>query len=300
MEISERTVRGYLAEMRRDGFTAAAGRRGHRITAAGMAELEAATVLDRVGFLSAKIDQMTYQMSFDLASRSGTVVVNTSIVSRDQLAPCTDMICQVFAKGYAMGTLMTLLEPGERVGELTIPQDRVGFCTICSVTLNGVLLKHGIPTRSRFGGLLELASGKPTRFVELITYDGTSIDPLEIFIRSGMTDYTGAITTGCGRIGASFREVPAESREIVIQLAGKLDRIGLGAFLEIGRPGLPVFDIPVGEGHAGAVVVGGLNPISIMEEIGCRVESRALSGLLEYDRFFHYAEFEERLAELPS
>jgi repressor of nif and glnA expression len=55
----------------------------------------------------------------------------------------------------------------------------------------------------------------------------------------------------------------------------------------------------VGEGHAGAVVIGGLNPISVLEELGHRVESRALSGLLEYNRFFHYSGFKERLAQLP-
>ena len=38
-----------------------------------------------------------------------------------------------------------------------------------------------------------------------VNYDGTSIDPLEVFIRSGMTDNIGVVKTGNGRIGASFR-----------------------------------------------------------------------------------------------
>ena len=81
-----------------------------------------------------------------------------------------------------------------------------------------------IPTASRFGGLLELRNGQSTRFVEIIHYDGTSIDPLEVFIRSGMTNYTGAIRDGNGRIGASFRELPADSRKRVQGLAEKLER----------------------------------------------------------------------------
>ncbi len=298
MEISERTVRLYLAELRREGFVTSVGRRGHRLTAAGLAELEAATVLERVGFLSAKIDQMTYRMEFDLATRAGSVVANLSVAPWEQLARCAEQICRVFEKGYAMGHLLTLLGPGERLGGISVPEGRVGFCTVCSVTLNGVLLKHGVPTRSRFAGLLQLVGGEPSRFAELITYEGTSIVPLEVFIRSGMTDYVGAITSGNGRVGASFREVPAESRDLVLQLADKLARIGLGAVLEVGRSGRPLFGIPVGEGHAGAVVIGGLNPISILEENGFRVESRALCGLLEYNRFFHYSEFPARLAEL--
>jgi len=296
MEASERTVRGYLAQLRDQGLVEARGRQGYVLTEAGAAELNAATVLERVGFLSAKIDEMTYRMDFDLAARAGTVVVNTSLVDPRHLAEGARQIGQVFAKGYAMGHLLALLGPGERVGPVPVPAGMVGFCTVCSITLNGVLLKHGIPTRSRFGGLLELVGGRATRFVELITYEGTTIDPLEVFIRSGMTNYLGAVTDGNGRIGASFREVPAESRRRVATLAGQLDRIGLGAFLEIGRSGQPLFGIPVGEGHTGAVIIGGLNPISVLEEMGHRVESRAMAGLLEYGRLFPYTEFDERLA----
>jgi len=298
VDVSERTIRDYVSKLREDGLTEAIGRKGHKLTKDGHKELDASTALDRVGFLSAKIDKMTYQMSFDITNRRGTVVVNTSLLYPEQLASCADEICKVFEKGYAMGHLMTLLEPGESIGPYTIPEGMVGFCTVCSITLNGVLLKYGIPTRSRFGGLLELKGGKATRFLEIITYEGTSIDPLEVFIRSGMTNYLGAIRDGNGCIGASFREIPAESRETVVLLAEKLDRIGLGAFMEIGRPRLPIYGIPVGEGHAGAVVVGGLNPISIVEEIGNRVVSRAMSGLLEYNRLFHYSEFKDRLRGL--
>jgi len=296
MEASERTARAYLAQLRDQGLVERRGRRGYALTEAGTEELNAATVLERVGFLSAKIDEMTYRMDFDLAACAGTVVVNTSVVDPGHLAESAERIGQVFAKGYAMGHLLALLGPGERIGSLAIPPGSVGFCTVCSITLNGVLLKHGVPTRSRFGGLLELVGGKATRFVELITYEGTTIDPLEVFIRSGMTNYIGAVTDGNGRIGASFREVPADSRRTVVALGSQLDRIGLGAFLEIGRSGQPLYGIPVGEGHAGAVIIGGLNPISVLEEMGHRVESRAMAGLLGYDRLFHFAEFPERLA----
>jgi repressor of nif and glnA expression len=195
-ELSERSVRLYLKQLDDEGLTERHGKRGRVITEKGMAELRAAQILERVGYLSAKIDQMTYSMTFDLATRTGTVVVNTSMVNPRQLAACTDRVCKVFTDGYAMGNRLALLGPGETVGHLTVPQDRVGFCTVCSITINGVLLKHGIPTTSRFGGLLELRNRRPTRFVEMIHYDGTSIDPLEVFIRSGMTNYLGAIAAG--------------------------------------------------------------------------------------------------------
>lgn len=296
-DISERTVRLYLQDMCDEGLIEKTPKCCHRITERGLLELEATNTIERVGFLSAKIDQMTYRMNFNLTARTGSVVVNTTLADPRQVCSCLPMIHKVFADGYAMGHLITFLGPGERIGQLTVPEGMIGICTVCSITINGVLLQHGIPTNSRFGGVLELRDKKPVRFVEIIMYDGTSIDPLEVFIRSGMTNYLGAIKTGNGRIGVGFREFPAESRDRVEELAEKLAQAGLGGFMSIGRPGQPLLDIPVGEGRAGAIVIGGLNPVSILEETGYRVYSRALSGLIDFGRLFHYDEMEHRLRE---
>lgn len=298
MEVSERSVRLYLEQSDQEGLTESLGRRGRLLTERGLQELGSARIIERMGFLSARIDQMTFRMTFDLATRTGTVVVNTTLVQPRQLARHAGNIGKVFEKGYAMGTQLALLQPGERCGEFAVPDGYVGLATVCSITLNGVLLKAGIPVHSRFGGLLELRKGEPVRFVDVITYEGSTIDPLEVFIRSGMTNYLGAITKGDGRIGAGFREIPAESRERVTELARRLQAVGLGGFLQIGRPSQPLLEIPVNEGMAGAVVIGGLNPAAIFEEKDERVFSRALSGLIEYERLFHYRELRERLVDL--
>ena len=292
-DVSERSMRLYLGDLDGRGLTCNHGKRGRTISELGRTELEAARTLERVGFLSAKIDEMTYGMDFDLATRAGTVVVNATVVEPEVLKACIDPVCQVFAQGFAMGQLVCLIGPGEQVGDTPIPEGKIGFCTVCSITLNGVLLKRGVPMRSRFGGLLELREGKAVRFVEMITYDGTSIDPLEVFIRSGMTDYMGTIGTGNGRIGASFREIPAASRDLVVSLARQLDRIGLGAFLRIGYDGQALLEVPVNQGRAGAIVIGGLNPASIFEEGGHRVGTRALAGFLEFNRLYPYTELEK-------
>ena len=41
--------------------------------------------VDKVGLLAAKIDQLTYRMSFDLARKSGTVIINVSIAEMELL-----------------------------------------------------------------------------------------------------------------------------------------------------------------------------------------------------------------------
>jgi len=293
-EISERTVRFYMQATDGEALTTNRGRKGHSITTRGLEELENARIIEKVGFLAVKIDQMTYRMSFNLSTGTGTVVVNISILEKSRLASAIPLIKSVFRAGYGMGRLMALFPPGERVGNTTVDEGMIGIGTVCSITLNGVLLAHGIPTYSRFGGLLELQDSKPTRFVEVIHYDGTSLDPLEVFIRSGMTDYSGATESGTGRIGASFRELPSESREQVIELARQLDQVGLGGFMAIGWPHQPLLEIPVQHGRVGAIIMGGLNPAGILEEKGITTHSLALATLAEYEIFFPYEELDIR------
>jgi len=297
-EVSERTVRYYFKEMDRKGLTKNLGKKGRIITESGLKELGDARVFDKVGFLTAKIDQLTYRMSFDLHKKSGTVIVNVSLFHPGRLLQLCPLIQRVFDAGYAMGAMMALFRHGERVGDIIIPKNMVGLGTVCSITLNGVLLAHGIPPHSSFGGLLELRDHKPTRFVEIIRYDGTSLDPLEVFIRSGMTDYSGATETGNGRIGVGFREVPSDSRDRILSLMHELEEAGLGGFLMIGWPGQPLLEIPVMEGRLGAIVIGGLNPVAILEEKNIKVRSRAMAGMVEYERLFHYGEMEERIRKI--
>lgn len=294
-EVSERTVRYYFLDLDRKGLTQNLGKKGRVITQMGLKELGDARVFDKVGFLTARIDQLTYRMSFDLNKKSGTVITNISLFQADQLLQLAPLVCRVFEARYAMGTMMALFGPGDRVGDITIPDNMVGLGTVCSITLNGVLLANGIPTHSSFGGLLELRDRKPTRFVEIIKYEGTSLDPLEVFIRSGMTDYLGATETGNGRIGVGFREVPSDCRDIIFDLMQSLEDVGLGGFLMIGWPGQPLLEIPVIEGRVGAIVIGGLNPVAILEEKGIKVQSRALAGMVEYEKLFLYQEMEERI-----
>ena len=298
-ETSERTVRFHLKAMDKEKLTDNLGKRGRQITERGVKELSTARIYDKVGYLAAKIDLMTYRMDFNLGTRTGSVVMNVTLLENDQLERAYPLISRVFAAELSMGTLLTFLSPGERVGDVVIPEGKVGIGTICSITLNGILLEHGIPTISRFGGLMQMKNGKPSRFVELIHYEGTTLDPLEVFIRSGMTDYWGATESGNGLVGASFREVPGDSRSRLLTIARNMKDAGLGGVCMIGWPGRPLLEIPVSEGRLGVIVMGGLNPVAILEELGIRVrQTGALAGLVEYRKLFSYEELPQRVKEL--
>lgn len=114
--MNERTVRFYLLEMSTEGLTVSYRHRGHTISAKDLAELLLGHPVQRVGDLSAHIDEMSFEITFDPGRRTGIVVVNMSVVNSHDLSICLDNVCELSIKGYAMGMRLTLLEPGERIG----------------------------------------------------------------------------------------------------------------------------------------------------------------------------------------
>jgi repressor of nif and glnA expression len=68
--------------------------------------------------------------------------------------------------------------------------------------------------------------------------------------------------------------------------------------MRIGMPGRPLVEIPIEESRIGAIVIGGLNPVAILEEKGIHAQSRALAGLVDFERLFPYTELPERMSAL--
>jgi len=298
IDLSQRTVRYYLKLADEQGLTENLGRRGRRLTRKGEEELGAALVVDRVGFIAAKVDSLAYRMKFNLRKGAGDVILNVSTLPVASFADACREIVRVFAAGLGMGRFLTVAGPGTCLGSLQVPPDQVAIGTVCSVSLNGVLLKEGIAAVPRFGGLLEVIEGRPYRFMQIINYDGTTIDPLEIFIKGRMTTVRQAARMGHGAIGASFREVPAEALPRVQEIVARMERLGLGGVLLIGRPGQPVLDVPVPPGRVGLIVAGGLNPLAAVEESGIPTTNMALHTLFDFNRLIPYTELSGTLEHL--
>ncbi len=290
-DLSPRTVRLYLEEMEHNGLVenAKRGRSGGReITSLGKKEIRDAIVNSRVGFMTAKVDDLAYRVTFDPSTRSGLIVLNLTFVDRVNLPAAIHHIIPVFEAGLGMGSLTCLANEGDRLGDYLIPPGKVGIGTVCSVTLNGVLLNSGIPTVSIFGGVLEIDKGIPARFTDVIHYNGTSLDPLEIFIKGKLTHVREAARMGRGRIGASFREIPTSAAGKVQSIRNQLKDLGLEGILLLGKPNQTLLEFPVEEGRTGMIVAGGLNPASAIEEAGIFSEQIALGTLFEYQQLIHF------------
>ncbi len=287
-EMSQRTIRYYLNVTDEEGLTVSVGRRGRRLTEKGRGELESAFVVDKVGFVAARCDALTFGMDFKLRQGRGNVVVNVSTFATSRASHAIELMRRVFDAGLSMGRRILLAGPGARLGRLTVQPGETGVATICSISVNGVLLAEGIPTHNRFGGLLQMIGGKPQRFLQIINYDGTTLDPLEVFIKGHMTSVSRVAATGDGVVGASFREIPAQAADLARRVGARMERAGLGGILMMGRPGQPLLEVPVSEGRVGLILLGGLNPMAAVEEAAIPTGNRAMGTLMPFEDLLPY------------
>jgi repressor of nif and glnA expression len=289
IDLTERTVRYYLKMLDREGYTEVFGKEGRRITAAGREELRRTHASDKVGFVISKIETLSYLTTLDPVRMAGDVILNISLFPRKRLKTAMRLLKAVFASPYVMSDRVVVKTEG-RIGDVQVPPGMAALGTVCSVTINGIFLKAGIPVLSRYGGVVEIDGGEPRRFLSLISYEGSSVDPLEIFIKSGRTDASGATRSRAGRILASFREIPVVCLEQAKALAKTLSERGIRGILVIGSPNRPLLEVPVGIDKAGIVVVGGLNPVAVLEENGIPTENAAMATLCEYSRLMPFSE----------
>jgi HTH-type transcriptional regulator, global nitrogen regulator NrpRI len=281
--LSERGVRYHLKLMDDRGLTRLIGQHdGRAITQQGIEEIGNARVHDKIGFAISRIEILAFRTSLDVGKRQGLIPVNVSFIPRKAFEKALELMKPAFSKGICVSELVACAEEGERIGELTVPAGFTGFATVCSIVVNGVLLKSGIPMDSRFGGILQVKDGKPLRFAELINYSGSSLDPSEIFIRGRMTSVRQAAERGEGKILANFREVPVPALKLAGELITGLRMAGIGGVLAIGEIGEPICQIPVDMNRVGMILYGGLNPVACAHEAGIEVENRAMSTVMEY------------------
>jgi repressor of nif and glnA expression len=290
IDLTERAVRYHLKILDERGYTKVFGKEGRQITEKGRRELHNVLVLEKASFVSSRIETLSYLTTFNLDTLQGDVILNISFFSEKDLEKALRIMKPVFQSPYVMSNRLLIAKKGEAIGEVLIPEGKVGIATVCSITINGIFLKEGIPVTSRFGGVVEVINKRPVRFLSLISYEGSSLDPHDIFIRSKMTDVLGAVKKGTGRILASFREIPVVCVEKVKELAKELSKRDIGGILVIGEPNKPVLGVQPGIDRAGIVIVGGLNPVACLEESGIQTESKAMSTLYPFSGLKGYRE----------
>ncbi|PKL73770.1 MAG: hypothetical protein CVV29_01720 [Methanobacteriales archaeon HGW-Methanobacteriales-2] len=271
-DLGERAVRYHMRILDEKGFTERIGYAGRRITPEGVKELEKGLIYDQVDFIFAKFEDMMYQTTLNPTTGLGKVVVNSSTFSYD--SEVMEIIKNIFNKGLSVSPYVKTTTQTE--------DEPMVMETICGTTIDGMLLKSGIPVVPKFGGLVEISDYVPRTFTELIAYKKTSMTPLEAFTDREMTSVLELADSGNGDIPANFRLIPANAREDASKLFKKLKKIGVSGLLKIGKPGESVLGIPVDKDMVGIAVIGGISPLCAAKEAGYDVDIKMAENIVEF------------------
>lgn len=230
---------------------------------------------EEVRFLLSKAWNLINMVSFDPETHTGQVIANISHVNKEDLEDALDVFTEVMSKPeYCVSKYFKII-PDLKEGKSSI-------ATVCSLTIDGILNKRGIPSAPQYGGVLETQTKTP-RFIELTAYSGSSLDPHEIYLMKGMTSVLEAVNSS-GRILASLKEIPYIARPETLGILDEIKKTAGFSILKVGKPSELIYNAKVERYHAGIVTPGGLNPIAAIREAGIHVEPKAVETMLDISK----------------
>lgn len=227
----------------------------------------------KIPFLLSKSWNLIQQVNFDVEKRKGDIISNISYIGQNDL----DKSLKIMEDTYNNNP--KYINPYYKIVDHPTDSEKVGIATICSLSIDGILINNGIMCNPRFGGLLELT--EPPLFIDLISYNGTTIDPHKVFLSKNMTSITGNI--GPNKILASVKEVPYIAREYAVYLLDILNNIGFSIY-KIGKPRELVYNAKAENYNFGVISGGGLNSIGAIKEKGIDIEVKAIEKLLPFEK----------------
>ncbi len=266
--LSERTVRYHLQLLEAKGFLLGHERKGRTITPQGLEELSRSLATQRLGFTTTRFMSLAYQATYNPTEDTGTVVANVSLLDNSLQHKTMDTIKALQSMNLLSAPYIKTLKEKEEYRDISVPKGQFGLFTVCNLTLDSILIHSGVPLFFKFGGLVQVVNRKPIRFVEIISYEGTTIPPLEVFVYRKMTSISRILKTGSGMLLATMREAPSEARERTVKILENQQKKGWGGVLVLGEPNEPVLGVPVGMDRFGICMVGGIVPGAAMVEEG--------------------------------
>jgi len=207
------------------------------------------------------------KVTYDIDEADGDVIVNTAFIDKKYLDEAFDILKEAYKKGLGISDRFGIVEEN----------DRIKIQTICAVTLDGIFLRNSVPLIPKYGGILEITEDKE-RFIDIIGYDGSSLDPHEVFFNFVDCEKT---------FLAGFREVHRVAREKLEEVLKKLNWNGIKA---IGEPNNELYGIGVNKDMCGVVTMGGINPLVLLKENEIPIELKAMHEVVRFSDLKSYKE----------
>jgi repressor of nif and glnA expression len=275
--LSDRAVQYYLSYLDSMGFTEKIGNQGRILTSSGLEETDSALVDDRIGFVISKLERLAFRSTFDPATGTGDVAYNLSVVPEESLDIAKKAFDEVVSARCGFFTSYRIVDRDPR-----IPPGYVGFTTICSISMDGVFQRNGIPVKMAYGGRLDMEQGVPKRFKDLIGYRGTTVDPLELFISSGLTSISGYAQTMTGIALANVREIPMSARSRAEETIRLMNSCGFVFPVLMGNH---IFNLPPNPYRLSIVAFSGMNYIGNAVEHGIDIRTEIGAGNMQFSKF---------------
>lgn len=226
----------------------------------------------QITFVLNKIFNLMSKVDFDVESAVGDVITNVSYVDKESVDESLEIINNLYKNKpeYCIGNRYGIIDD----------EDKVGIATICSLTLDGILVNNGIPALPTYGGVLDISEDKE-RFIELMSYTGSSLDPHEIFIKNNLHDIHGSLKNS-GKILASVHSIPYVARDSTLDILDKLNESGFEE-LCIGKTNEYMYNAKIDKYHFGYVLAGGLNPIAAIKEKNINTKVKSIEKIMDYN-----------------
>jgi repressor of nif and glnA expression len=240
--ITKRTVRLVLSELDEAGLTEKVGGKGRRLTPAGRAELERGRVTARTQHVRERLSDLTSRVTYDPTEGAGSVVVGTVRVPTAERSTLETVLGRI--DGSPLGpTVVAVEERGDHL-EVSAPS---------SVTVDGVLLSHGIDSHPNTLGLVEYhpdptpeslpydddapgeRGGAIRRFTDVVSDERATLDLVSLLVGAGRTDVATALDGGTGLLVADNREIPLARYDAASELVTAV-RNRLGGVVDLRRP----------------------------------------------------------------
>ncbi|KZX16093.1 ribonuclease R winged-helix domain protein [Methanobrevibacter cuticularis] len=227
----------------------------------------------KVPFLLSKAWNLIQNVNFDIETQEGDLISNISYLNKSDLDLAIEIMKNTYKKSKEyINPYYKIIDSPTNNDVKIDKKNQVGIATICSLSIDGILINNGVISTPKYGGLLELKDNP--LFVELISYNGSSIDPHEIFMFKNMTSITN--NQDSQKILASLKEIPLIARDKSRNILDKIsDTIPI---YKIGNPREIIYNAKVDSYNFGVVSGSGLNPIAAIKEEGIDVKVKAVQG----------------------
>ncbi|WP_292520884.1 DUF128 domain-containing protein [Methanoculleus sp.] len=232
-------------------------------------------------FTNHRIEEYALRVTYRPEEDAGKIIYNLSLIESHDLEFALAIVKEAHKTGITISDRIRIAGPGEQIGGYTVPEGRHAICTMCSITLDALLLQRGIPASPIGGGIVEVDGRVARRFTSMILYRDTTLDPLEVLISQETTSILDVMRHGNGNILANIRECHMEAEQLMGTVLDELAAIGFSGILDVGAPNVPLLGVPVSPQYVGVAIVGGTNAMAAVREAGRPVVTRALKGLID-------------------